>query len=200
MPLIAVDPEGTCLVAAGAAVFTGGVWVWKNAVPRNNDWLTSREKLRLNMRKTQMINNLANCPTPESPAMLSAIANCPIVGKWAPGGAPDGADSPLTINSGWAWKTKVILSNDFFERSRCAQSQTLIKECYQRAALGDYDDFGTSDNRSREQFGGIECCLGCCGTVNPAKYPSGGQSCCPCPEGVSPPGGSGPPGGSPFNN
>lgn len=112
--------------------------------------------------------------------IVAALASCPIAGKYEHGGAVDGDDgTSLTYDPGWAWTTQVILANDFFDRSnRRSQYQTLLKECYQRAYIRDFDDTGASDNRSTRNMEKIECATGCCGYTNPTKWPKGGDSCC----------------------
>jgi len=189
-PMRYVDPSGKTLihVGVGGGVVITAVWIYRNDPPGSYDWLTWGEQRALGALKRGLTDGLYECdkgsPGASFSGMRDAIANCPIVGKYEAGGSSDGDDgTSLTYDPGWAWSTKVVLSNDFFRRlSKCSQYQTLMKECYQRAYLRDFDDTGLSDNRSNKNFESIECCTGCCGHVNSTKWPKGGKSCCPPPD------------------
>ncbi|XZE34771.1 RHS repeat domain-containing protein [Pirellulaceae bacterium SH501] len=184
-PFRFVDPSGRSLVlvCGGGGVLVGGVWIYRNDPPGSYDWLTWDESSKLSRIKIDFTTGLNDCrranPGGKAREMMDAISDCPIIGKFEDGGSPDGDNgTSLTYDPGWAWSTKVILSNDFFGRGRCSQYQTLLKECYQRAYLRDFDDTGISDNRSNKNFEGVECCTGCCGTINRGKWPEGNYSCC----------------------
>ena len=188
-PTSFIDPDGRALkfIIPIGLVLVGGVWVYKNDPAGEYDWLKYNEKIDLGIIKLTMIGLLETCPgggPSEVPAMINAIESCPIVGKFEAGKSPDGSDgTSLTWNPGWAWWPKVILANNFFTtKTRCEQFMTLLKECYLRVHIGDYDDTGVSDNAIRRYFASIQCCLACCGHVGPkVKGPNAdGRGCCPC--------------------
>jgi hypothetical protein len=96
-----------------------------------------------------------DCRDPEAGRIAEAIQNCPIVGKFEPnnGPPPDGdpKDSLTYEVKGKSgiidlYPDQVILGIDFFKRTNtCSQFSTLLKECYIRKVLRDFDDTGTSD-------------------------------------------------------
>lgn len=126
----------------------------------------------LQVIRTNMINALRKCDAKDAADIAHAIAACPLVGRFTKGGSPDGQDgTSLTYKNNWACWPRVVLAHDFFTRtSWCSKYYTLVKECYLRASLANYDDTAASDNTQSRIFEAIECCLDCCGHVNPSKW------------------------------
>ena len=187
-PATLIDPLGRgWLVPAIGGVAIVGVWLWKDTY-FNYDYLTAGESATI----ASLLEVLSACAPRSDTRLNAAFKNCSkrIWGKWEPGADPKGPEggvgTSLTVDPGWAWRVRIYLASTFFESTRCNQLKTLVKECYIRAELGNYDDTGMSDNLVDNAFSPLECCLACCGTVNPSRWPRGGTSCC-CPAAVSPP-------------
>jgi hypothetical protein len=130
--------------------------------PGSFDWLTESENMKMSEIRDEMVEKLSKCRgNARAAAIADAIKNCSITGKFEKGKSVDGADgTSLTYDGGWACPTKIILSNDFFQRNKSSQYMTLIRECYQRAVLRDFDDTGNSDNRLRAYSNEVADCLG----------------------------------------
>jgi len=165
-PVLHTDPSGqvapVVIVGAIGAPVIVCAWIYRCDPPGSYDWLTRTEKGALGRIRDEMVQKLSNCKSsPRAAAIAAAIKNCPVSGKFEKGRSSDGNDgTSLTYDGGFACPTKVILSNDFFGRSKSSQYLTLIKECYQRAVLRDFDDTGMSDNRQRDYYNSVADCLG----------------------------------------
>lgn len=131
---------------------------------------TQSEQDTLDRFKDSMIKRIGKYPLaglPQRDKMIEALRNCPLHCKFTSGGSVDGDDGtsntvklgPLCPN-----RVRVALANDFFSRNdKCAMMYTLLKECYRRAYLSDYDDTGLSDNRADADFRAIQNALLCRG-------------------------------------
>ena len=179
-----LDPSGKALpvIIGGGIILIGGATFWKGYYT-DWDYLDDTEQSSINTTLTGM----SNCAPANDPAMKQALKRCgPLIwGKWesgrsegasADGGGP--ADT-VTIDPGFAWRTRIYLKNSFFSDPPCEQQRVLLKECYLRASLRNFDDTGAADTKNDKMFNGMECCLGCCGTITPANGKNGPNGCCP---------------------
>ncbi|MCA9076878.1 MAG: RHS repeat-associated core domain-containing protein, partial [Planctomycetaceae bacterium] len=152
-------------IGVGGGIAIGGAWAWKNCSPCYTNLLPN-EKKDLDTLLDKMAAKI------DDANITAALLNCKvrIWGLACPGSTPDGDDNTsTTYDPGWAWRRRIFLAPNFFSpnfpQGDCHRMHTLMKECYRRFALGDFDDTGMSDNRADADFKPYQDALGCSGHV-----------------------------------